>query len=378
VLLAATMTLAAFCMTVPIVKARLGELGRMLLSFPLHLLLVTVLAAGFAIFSWWLGARLAVWVFGFVVLLTAGMALLPSVEVWRQARAWNVPVSLKSYLANAWHVNSGHAQQARTVAYGTTRDGTTLKLDVWRTGKTDTGPLRPAMVVVHGGGWSFGNRSETPDWNRWLNEMGYEVFDIEYRLPPPVRWLDEIGDVKSALGWVAAHAAEYHIDPACICMMGGSAGGNLALLAAYSINDPQLPPSTQVAPVAVRCVVNLYGATDMPLLYRAGALRALMVKYIGGTLTEFPNRYSTLSPLNHVSVRSPPTITLIGAWDRFVAADHATLLDEALSKVGAPHELYFLPASDHGFDSNWGGFATQIARAKIKRFLQQYGGCGPN
>jgi len=39
-----------------------------------------------------------------------------------------------------------------------------------------------------------------PGWNRWLNELGYGVFDMEYRMPSPVRWLDEIGDVKSALG----------------------------------------------------------------------------------------------------------------------------------------------------------------------------------
>jgi acetyl esterase/lipase len=237
--------------------------------------------------------------------------------------------------------------------------------------------LRPAVVFVHGGGWTRGSRGMTPEWNRWLNRLGYEVFDVEYRLPPPVRWRDEIGDVKAALGWVAAHAAEYHVDPARISMMGGSAGANLSLLAAYTAGDPHLPPSTKVAPVKVRCVINIYGPTDMDLLYRVGPnpdfVRPQLRAYIGGTPEEFPDRYRALSPLTHVSGKSPPTLTITGTSDRLVAVEHATALTHALAAAGVPHETYLLPANDHGFDVNWGGFGTQIARAKIAVFLQKYG-----
>jgi acetyl esterase/lipase len=97
-----------------------------------------------------------------------------------------------------------------------------------------------------------------------------------------------------------------------------------------------------------------------------------MKEYIGGTPEEFPERYEALSPLGHVTAKAPPTITLIGTSDRLVSTDHATLLDQTLSKAGVPHETYFLPGTDHGFDTNWGGFGTQIARAKIKRFLERY------
>jgi len=204
------------------------------------------------------------------------------------------------------------------------------------------------------------------------------VFDVEYRMPPPVRWLDEIGDVKSALGWVAVHAAEYHVDPSRISILGSSAGGNLALLAAYSAGDPTLPPSTDVPPVAIRSVINFYGPSDMALLYRTckspDYLRPLMREYIGGTPEEFPDRYRVLSPLGHVTTKAPPTITLLGDHDRLVSIDHAELLDHALSGVGVPHETYVLGANDHAFDVNWGGFGTQIARAEIKRFLEKYGG----
>ena len=231
--------------------------------------------------------------------------------------------------------------------------------------------------MVHGGAWTHGNRSGSPDWNRWLNDLGYEVFDVEYRMPPPVRWLDEIGDVKSALGWIANHAAEYYVDPKRITVMGRSAGANLAMLAAYSANDAKLPPSTNVPAVAVRSVINLYGPVDLALLYRTsnspGFVQPALVAYIGGAPDQCPDRFQELSPLTHITSAAPPTLTFLGTRDRLVSTEQAALLDAALSKANVPHETYLLPANDHGFDANWGGFGTQIARIKIKSFLARYG-----
>ncbi len=375
-LLAVLMAGLAYCMMNPVRWDGPGRFGALALFFPLHLLAFTLVAAALAFLAKRSSASLAAWVFGLVVILTAAMALTPTIAVWQQARQLDVPLSLGNYLANAGHLNMGLSQPERSVIYGTAKDGTKLELDVWRTGKPNSGPLRPAIVYVHGGAWTHGNRSITPDWNRWLSELGYEVFDAEYRMPPPVRWLDEIGDVKAALGWVVAHAAEYHVDPARISLMGGSAGGNLSMLAAYSAGDPRLPPSTDVPPVVIRSVINFYGPSDMALLYHTcespDYVRPLMREYIGGPPEEFPDRYRVLSPLIHVGAKAPPTLTLIGTSDRLVSMPHAQLLNEALTKAGVPHEMYFLPANDHGFDVNWGGFGTQIARVKIKHFLERY------
>jgi len=141
------------------------------------------------------------------------------------------------------------------------------------------------------------------------------------------------------------------------------------------MGDPELPPSTDVAPVAIRSVVNLYGPTEMAALYRSSPSRNFVQtsekRYIGGTPEEFPERYRALSPLYRVNAQTPPTITFHGTSDRIVPLDQATTLDQAFSKAGVAHETYLLPGNDHGFDTNWGGFATQIARAKIQAFLQK-------
>lgn len=375
-LLAVVMAGLAYCMMSPVRWDGFGKLGAIALFFPLHLLVFTLVAAVLALVAAGRRARLAECVFGLVMILTVVMALVPAIAVWQQAQQLGVPLSLGNYFANAVHLNSGRPQQKLSVVYGTAKDGTRLELDVWRTGMSNSGPMRPAILFVHGGAWTHGNRSMFPDWNRWLNELGYEIFDVEYRMPPPVRWLDEIGDVKSALGWVATHASQYHVDPTRISMMGGSAGANLSMLAAYSMGDPQLPPSVDVPPVAVYSVINFYGPTDLALLYRfcksPEYVRAAFKEYIGGTPEEFPERYRVLSPLSHISGNAPPTITLLGTSDRLVAVDHAELLDQALSRAGVPHETYLLAGSDHGFDTNWGGFGTQIAREKIRTFLQKH------
>jgi acetyl esterase/lipase len=380
-ILAALTIAAGWAMATPARWDGLGKLGVGALSFPLHLLAGTLLAVILAWLAARAGARLAVWISALVAVATMIMALVPTVALWRKARELNAPISLGSYIVNGAHMNLGEPQRERSVVYARAADGTKLELDVWSTGKAKSGPLRPAVVLVHGGAWSQGTRSMLPDWNRWLNSLDYEVFDVEYRLPPPVRWLDEVGDVKSAVAWVAAQAANYHVDRARISIMGGSAGANLSMLAAYSMGDPRLPPSTDVLAVAIRSVINIYGPTDMALGYRVtgspGYVRPLMDGYIGGSPDAFPDRYRLLSPLTYITPlvpSTPPTLTLLGTSDRLVSVDHAQLLDEALTRARVPHETYLLPATDHGFDVNWGGFATQIARAKIRAFLEKHVG----
>lgn len=375
-LLLVAVGVVAYYMLVPVDFSGLGIFGLLSLAFPLHLLAVTLLAAALSALAWRCGAWLGRAVFGIAAALTAVMALWPCLVLWQRARNVDVVLSLGEYVTNALRPNSGGPDAARSVVYGTAPDGSKLELDVWRTPGSDSGRPHPAFVRIHGGGWVQGRRGEFGAWNRWLNDLGYDVFDVEYRLNAPEPWRDEVGDVKCALGWVAAHAAAYGIDPSRIGTMGYSAGGQLAMLAAFTPGDPELPPSCDAPIVPVKLVVNLYGPTDLlrgydeggSLAYGQDALR----KYIGGTPAEYPDRYRTASPINHVGSSTPPTITLLGESDRIITTDQAQMLDAALAGAGVPHETYLLPATDHAFDLNWGGFATQIARAKIRQFLLRY------
>ena len=236
---------------------------------------------------------------------------------------------------------------------------------------------RPAILFVHGGAWTHGNRSMLPDWNTWLNKLGFEVFDVEYRLAPPVRWLDQIGDVKCALGWVAAHAGRISYRP-------GAYQHDGRLGRRQSFHAGRLQHGRPATDSVLQRCTNCYGPLcRQPLrpggpglrLHPSGSLSYVqnaLKQYIGGSPADYPDRYRVVSPVSHIGPNTPPTITIIGTSDRIIPVHQAFVLDQALSKAGVAHETYLLPANDHGFDVNWGGFGTQIARAKIKDFLKRY------
>jgi acetyl esterase/lipase len=377
IVLVLAIIVVAIYMVAPVDFAGAGKVGFFALMFPLHLLAVTLVSLILAVISAWLDATAAAWIFAVVVVLSLAMALWPTVTLWVEARRMNIRLSLREYWATARHPNWGGPEPARTVVFGTAPDGTPLELDVWRlaTGRRDV--VLPAIVRLHGGGWVGGGRGLGSAWNRMLNQLGYVVFDVDYRLPPPERWRDEVGDIKSALAWVVKHAEKYHVDPERISIMGHSAGGNLAMLAAYSAGNPDLPPSCHAPVVPVRCVINLYGPADLIELYKSGGsldyIRGCLDQYIGGTPDDYADRYRLVSPQAHVGAATPPTITLTGSSDRVIPVEQALLLDDALAQAGVTHELAVLPVTDHGFDANWGGFGTQIARAKITNFLKEHG-----
>ncbi len=106
----------AYCMVRPVRWDGPGKFGGAALFFPLHLLAFTLFAAVLAFLAKRAGARPAAWVFGLVVILTAAMALTPTITVWRQARQLDVPLSLGNYLANAGRPNFGLPQRERSVA----------------------------------------------------------------------------------------------------------------------------------------------------------------------------------------------------------------------------------------------------------------------
>ena len=374
-LLAAAIVVIAFYVVNPISWTSLpGTFAVATLLFPLHALLVTIVAVALAVLAWRMNANLAAALFAAVVVVSAILALWPTIAMWRLARQEHVSLSLGEYLRNATRIAGGGPDPARSVQYGVAPDGTKLMLDVWLPEDAVPG-LQPVVVQIHGGGWIAGTRGEASHWNRWLNERGYVVFDLEYRMPPPERWKDEVADVKCALGWVVANATKYQLDPARISTMGFSAGGHLAMLAAYSVDDPELPASCDVPRVPIRSVINLYGPVDLPLGYdSSGSLeyvRDCLTKYVGGSPREFPDRYRLVSPVTHIGANTPPTITFLGTSDRIVSVDQAEVLELALTRAGVAHETYLLPANDHGFDFSWGSFGSQFARAKVEDFLRR-------
>ncbi len=366
--------MTSYCIFNPInVSHIMSIVAWIALMFPMFLLITTLVMIVLLVLAFWRKALIARTILIPVSLLLIFLNVQPTISMWNMAKSEGVSLSLSSHFSLKKDVLSKPIQD---VVYGKTADGVELMLDVWPAKRGSEDVLKPAIVKVHGGAWVGGSKSEAPTWNQWFNELGYTVFDVEYRMPPQGSWKDEVGDVKSAIGWVLINADTYKIDSKRINLMGFSAGGNLAMLAAYSMGNAELPPSTNVPEVSINSVINIYGPADMSTFYKSSPspdyIQNAMDKYIGGPLTQFPERYKTLSPINYIQESTPPTITFLGTRDRFVPQEQAKNLDKMLTVNGVYHELYLLPGADHGFDAKSGNLGTQFAREKLKAFLQKY------
>jgi acetyl esterase/lipase len=325
--------------------------------------------------------------------------LYPLASALVVARARGVSLSLRQYAAGVTGRLNGGASEDGVGAFTTHTfaivEGRELRLDAYLPpeGVVSSGA---AIVVVHGGSWGGGERSDFPSWNQWLARQGFAVFDVDYRLSPQPNWLAATGDVKCAVAWVKKHADELRVSPDRLALFGRSAGGHLALLAAYSADDPQLPPSCSqqgsggepLAPqpaddTNVRAVVSFYGPTDLPWAYDNPAnMRVLdgpatLRRFLGADphqSAEAMDRYLLASPTAHVTPRTPPTLLVHGGHDQLVRDENMQRLAARLDDSGVPHRSIFLPYAQHGFDYNFNGWGSQVVRPVLLDFLREHTG----
>jgi acetyl esterase/lipase len=238
-----------------------------------------------------------------------------------------------------------------------------LPLDFYRAERTDGKPA-PVVIVVHGGGWDSGDRTQLPELNHWLARRGYAVAAISYRLAPRHVWPAPRDDVLAALATLKARSAALGIDPRRIVLLGRSAGGQIAQVVAYTARDP-----------AIRGLVALYAPSDLYFGYvnthEDDMLRspALMRQYLGGPPEQVRAQYESASALNFVTPTVPPTLLLHGRNDALAWYRHSERLAARLREEKVPHVHVELPWATHAFDFNLRGPGGQITTWAVERFL---------
>lgn len=300
-------------------------------------------------------------------LLALVLAVYPPLATRPLAAAHGVDLSLARYIAAPRPAQP--VVQTWTYAHV---DGQTLDLDAYLPDAPPAGTARPAVVVVHGGSWNGGRRSDFPAWNAWLVAEGYAVFDIDYRLAPQPNWHTATEDVLAAVRWIKARADTFGVDPERMALLGRSAGGHLALLAAYTAPAPD---------ARVQAVVAFYAPTDLRWGYRHPANPlvidgpATLRRFTGGTPESKPDVYTRASPIQHVQPPAPATLLLHGLKDQLVRPENARRLLAALpasSRVPPRHQALFIPYAQHGFDYHFNGWGSQVAQVVLRRHLRAY------
>lgn len=225
-------------------------------------------------------------------------------------------------------------------------------------------PAAPCLIVVHGGSWRGGDSSQAPELNTYLAARGYVVAALNYRLLPEHPFPAARDDVVAAIEYLKANAAELGIDPQQLVLLGRSAGGQLALLVAYTANEP-----------AIRGVIAFYAPTDMVHGYEHPARKSvidgisLVEMYLGGNPTSVPEIYAAAAPVTHAGPGCPPTLLIHGGQDNLVAPIQSERLAERLAAAGCQHMYLNLPWATHGCDFNFSGPSGQLSAYAIERFL---------
>ena len=239
--------------------------------------------------------------------------------------------------------------------------GRAEKLDVYLPADRDNGAKSPAVVMIHGGGWVGGDKAAGREFNTGtlFAKSGYVCVSVNYKLDGDDRWPTNLYDCKNAVRFLRANADKYGVDVEHIGVIGGSAGGHLALMVGYTSDVKELTPTDSPYPGVsdrVNCVVNLYGITD-PRTRRktdeqgtpAEAVKSCAL-FPGKKESDDPEAWRLSAPVSHVSSRTVPTLTLHGTADTTVDRDQAKRLDDALAKAGVEHETIMIAGVGHSFD----------------------------
>jgi alpha-L-fucosidase 2 len=233
------------------------------------------------------------------------------------------------------------------------------------------GPF-PAAIVVHGGGWVRGDkRVDVEPLFKPLSDAGIAWFSINYRLAGnALQFGAAIEDVKDAIRFVKAHSAEYRVDPDRIALIGESAGGQLAAMAALS-GDPAL---------SVRTVVAMYAPTDLVSLVRDSDLIPQSIRdSIQGTPFQsvILALLSRLSPIDNIVTGMPPFLFIHGTADQLVPFEQSEAMCARIKTAGASCEVFPVEGAGHGM--RWWESSPRLSgpyKTEMIRWLKRYLGAG--
>jgi len=213
----------------------------------------------------------------------------------------------------------------------------------------------PAVVMVHGGGWTGGNPELLRSAAEEFSARGFVCFVVEYRLAVKgsTTIADSISDIQDWVRWVQGEAGRLGVDPARLTILGESAGGHLAAAAVLFKDGVEVESLVLINPV-----LNL-GALDW-------------ISRVPGVTRE---NAGDLSPIFHLRQGVPRTLIVHGIDDEVVPISQSREFAAAATALGNVVELIELPGVRHAFFiPSYGSEETRLAStAQVLSFLNAAG-----
>jgi acetyl esterase/lipase len=225
----------------------------------------------------------------------------------------------------------------------------------------------PLLVFIHGGGWRGGKRSDYLVYLIDFAKKGYITATVSYRLLADSCYPACVEDVSDAVGWLIRNSDTYGYDPQRIGLIGGSAGGHLALLTAYGWAKPGSEENSSAAH-RIKAVVDIYGPYDLTTPYSRN--HPLVTSFLAHSFEDSPNLYSEASPKIYIRPGIPPTLILHGSSDQLVPISQSDSLAAKLDKMGIPYEYCRVPGWPHVMDII--KRVNVFSQKKMNAFLDKY------
>jgi len=211
------------------------------------------------------------------------------------------------------------------------------------------GTQRPAVIMIHGGYWTMGQRGYYNELCKGAASQGMVAATIDYRLADGSehhRWPAQLVDAQLAVRWLRSHAAEYGVNPQHICALGDSAGAHLAIFLAVLNHTMSGDYANELSSVSssVACAVDNFGPGDLTAENFWPPMKQLF-----GAEGRSPAQERDASPLFLVGPGTAPIMIAHGRQDKAVNVEQSMQLYDRLKQAGVPTRLVLLNCG-HSFE----------------------------
>lgn len=229
------------------------------------------------------------------------------------------------------------------VAYFTSKERT-LHLDAFVNNKQKQ---NPAVIMIHGGGWRSGNKSQMNPLAQEIASKGYSCFTIEYRLSLEAKYPYGVYDVKNAIRFIKDNAKKFNVDPNKIAVLGCSSGGQMAALIGTTngISAFDDPSNQSKSSSKVNAIINVDGI--LAFRHPESSEGEMASFWLGGSYEEKTENWKNASALSHTNKNTPPILFINSSIDRFHAGRDDMI--KILNQYKIYSEVHTIENSPHSF-----------------------------
>jgi pectinesterase len=264
--------------------------------------------------------------------------------------SFNIPATLQKERKHRPYITVANPTRPKSVVIGTdvtyrTIGECELKQDIFYPKKHRR--LRPAVLMIFGGGWRSGDKSHNHAMGIELAKHGYVAVSAEYRLSPEAIYPAAVYDLKAALRWMRANASQFGIDTARIAALGCSAGGQLAALIGTTNGNDRFEDKIGYGNYSsgIKAVVDIDGT--LAFHHPESVEGAVAAQWLGGSYEQKPEVWTEAAPLAHVDKSTAAFLFVNSSIPRFHAGRDDMI--RKLNALGIYSEVHTLEDTPHPF-----------------------------